>query len=162
RRGTDPARANLLLAQAHEESQDILTDLREVAWRIYPTALDNLGLRDAIARAVDHTPLPADLDLTLHPDDRPPPEVETAAYFIISEALTNTTKHANATHLSIQVTQTPTALALRITDNGKGGATPTGTGLSGLHRRVAAMDGTFHLTSPPGHGTTITAHLPYP
>ncbi|MFI6478719.1 sensor histidine kinase [Nonomuraea sp. NPDC050663] len=167
RPSSDPA----LLAQAHEQAQQALAELREVAWRIYPSGLDSLGLADALQGMAERTPLPVTvrcdlgaLDTLDTLDARPPRAVEAAAYFVASEAITNAVKHAGATHLTIDVTtpsQNGTAsVHVTIRDDGRGGADPSGTGLSGLAGRVAALDGAFHLSSPAGGPTTITAVLP--
>ncbi|GAA4100338.1 sensor histidine kinase [Nonomuraea soli] len=160
RPSSDPA----LLAQAHQQAQQALAELREVAWRIYPSGLDSLGLADALQGMAERTPLPVTIRCDL--GTRPPRAVEAAAYFVASEAITNAVKHAGATHLTIDVTthtapQNGTArVHVTIRDDGRGGADPSGTGLSGLAGRVAALDGAFHLSSPAGGPTTITAVLP--
>ncbi|MCO1577715.1 histidine kinase [Crossiella sp. SN42] len=161
RRGGDAARAETLLAQAHQECQEILNDLREVAWRVYPTALDNLGLPEAIARVVEGSPLRTTVSCQL-PPERPPARVEAAAYFIVCEAVTNATKHANAATLDVRLTHLASTgtLLVEVADDGVGGADPDGGGLSGLAQRVAAMDGEFRVRSPLGGGTLIGASLP--
>ena len=158
RRSTDPVKARDLLRQAHEESQQALDELREVAWRVYPTALDNLGLAEALARVAEHAGLPVRVDYRL--TDRPPRAVETAAYFVISEAVTNAAKHARATRVDVTVTARDGTLLITVRDDGVGGADPDGVGLSGLARRVAALDGRLWVRSPAGGPTTIDAELP--
>ncbi|MGI5212508.1 sensor histidine kinase [Plantactinospora sp. CA-290183] len=158
RRSTDPAKAAELLRQAHEESGRALDELREVAWRVYPTALDNLGLADALARVAERAGLPVRIDYRL--TERPPAAVETAAYFVISEAVTNAAKHARATGVDVEVRARDGWLVVAVVDDGTGGADPGGGGLSGLGRRVAALDGRFRLTSPAGGPTTVVAELP--
>jgi signal transduction histidine kinase len=154
-----PARAAELVERAHDESRQILDDLREVAWRVYPTALDNLGLEEALARVAERSPVPVTVRYELR--DRPPAPIEAAAYFVVSEAVTNTTKHAVASHISIEVTTGEDgAVTVKITDDGKGGADPAGTGLTGLARRVAALDGLFEVRSPAGGPTVVKAELP--
>jgi signal transduction histidine kinase len=101
------------------------------------------------------------VELAIHTHTRPPDPVEVAAYYVVSEALTNTTKHAHASHAHIAVEQHPTHLHLSIHDDGIGGADPAhGSGLTGLRDRVHALDGTINVESPPGHGTTILVELP--
>ncbi|MEO3746785.1 sensor histidine kinase [Plantactinospora sp. B5E13] len=158
RRSTDPAKAAELLRQAHEESARALDELREVAWRVHPTALDNLGLVDALARVAESAGLPVQVDCRL--TDRPPPTVETAAYFVVSEAVTNAARHSRAGRVDVEVTDREGWLTVTITDDGVGGADPAGGGLSGLARRVAAVDGRFAVTSPVGGPTRIRAELP--
>ncbi len=158
----DPVKADDLLTQAHEESRLILDDLREVAWRVYPTALDNLGLPDALARVAERSAVP----VTVHYgfDARPPATVEAAAYFVVSEAVANTLKHARATAISIDIRRTGgrtgAVMTIQIRDDGVGGADPQGSGLTGLARRVAALDGQFQVHSQPGGPTVVTAELP--
>jgi signal transduction histidine kinase len=163
RRTTDPAVAAELVRQAHEESELALADLRDVAWRVYPTALDKLGLQEVLAVLTERSGIPVRLDYAL--PARPPAGVETAAYFVISEALTNAVKHSQANKITISVAPT-TETAIRpgivvtVTDDGQGGADPAGRGLTGLAGRVAAKDGTLTITSPPGGPTTIHAEFP--
>ena len=158
RRGRTPEQADSLLAQAHKESQDVLTELREVAWRVYPTALDNLGLQEALAGVSERCSIPIRMDFAL--TDPLPASVETAAYFVVSEAVTNAAKHSAATQILVSVRAYGPVLVVRIEDNGVGGAHPTGSGLTGLHSRVGALDGRLHVHSPLGGPTTITAELP--
>jgi signal transduction histidine kinase len=86
--------------------------------------------------------------------------VETAAYFVVCEAVTNAAKHSGAHRIEVGVTGSDTMIGVRIEDDGAGGADPGGGGLAGLARRVAALDGTFAVHSPPGGPTVITAELP--
>ncbi|GIG89190.1 sensor histidine kinase [Plantactinospora endophytica] len=158
RRTTDPTKAADLLRQAHEESGRVLGDLREVAWRVYPTALDNLGLADALARVAEHAGLPVQVDYRLA--ERPARPVETAAYFVISEAVTNAAKHARAGRVDVEVVLRGGRLVVTVVDDGVGGADPAGGGLSGLARRVAALDGCLRVRSPAGGPTTVVAELP--
>lgn len=146
-----------LLAQAHAETQQILDELRDVAWRAYPAALDNLGLHEALLRVAERAGIPVRLRYEL--DERPPTAVETAAYFVVSEAVTNAAKHARAQEVTVDVTRND-KLTVRIRDDGVGGADPSGSGLSGLARRVAALDGEFTVESPAGGPTVIVAELP--
>jgi len=95
------------------------------------------------------------------PDRRPLPVVETAAYFVVAEALTNVAKHAAGAPAHVRVTLDGDAtLVLEIADEGPGGADAAGSGLTGLRSRVEALDGTLSVTSPPGGGTTVRAELP--
>ncbi|MFI6347157.1 sensor histidine kinase [Streptomyces sp. NPDC050560] len=158
RRGHDTERAAALLAQAHREVGDVLGELREVAWRVYPSALDDLGLREALGGVCDRCALPVHLSYEV---PGPLPEaVETAAYFVVSEAVTNTVKHAAATTVRLRLAHRDRRLTVRIEDDGKGGADPGGRGLTGLGGRVAALDGTLTVDSPAGGPTIITAELP--
>ncbi|MEU8627997.1 sensor histidine kinase [Streptomyces sp. NPDC048669] len=158
RRGRTPEQADALLLQAHKESQEVLTELREVAWRVYPTALDNLGLQEALGGVSDRCSIPIRMDLGL--TGMLPPSVETAAYFIVSEAVTNAAKHSTASAISVDVRQHPNLLVVQIEDNGVGGANAAGSGLNGLVSRVDALDGRLHVHSPSGGPTKIIAELP--
>ncbi|WP_233580719.1 sensor histidine kinase [Streptomyces triticirhizae] len=154
-----PERADELLGQARREAALALTELREVAWRIYPTVLDEAGLAAALETLAERCPLPVLLRAELA--DEPPRPVATAAYFVVCEAVTNAVKHAEAREVAVTVTGRPgRALALRVADDGRGGADPAGGGLLGLARRVAALDGHLDVHSPPGGPTVITAELP--
>ncbi|MET8689017.1 sensor histidine kinase [Streptomyces sp. NPDC004732] len=158
RRGRTPERADALLEQAHKEAQEVLTELREVAWRVYPTALDSLGLREALGGVSERCAVPVRMEYDV--PDPLPSAVETAAYFVVSEAVNNAAKHAAADEVSVRVQQRGTTLSVLVRDTGVGGADPTGSGLTGLGSRVAALDGTLHVESPLGGPTTITAELP--
>ncbi|MEU7838053.1 histidine kinase [Nonomuraea sp. NPDC049129] len=147
-----------LLNQAHEEAQQALAELREVAWRVYPSGLDSLGLGEALAGVAERSSVPVKVSCELAA--RPPMGVETAAYFVVCEAVTNAAKHAGATLITVDVHREGTMIVVRVEDDGRGGATASGSGLSGLARRVAALDGRFELVSPAGGPTTIVAELP--
>jgi signal transduction histidine kinase len=149
-----------LLTQAHEDAQEILNDLREVAWRVYPTVLDNLGLADVLAGVAERAGVPVKLSFTT--DDRFPTHIETAAYFVVSEAVTNAAKHSQADLVTVEVARHESMVLVRITDDGIGGADPSGGGLRGLAGRVAALDGHLTVDSPAGGPTVITAELPTP
>ncbi|MFE7408918.1 sensor histidine kinase [Streptomyces laurentii] len=157
-RDRDPALADTLTAQAHEEAQGVLTELREVAWRVYPSALDSLGLEEALGGVAERCALPLRIDFSV-PGPLPQP-IETAAYFVVSEAVTNAAKHSGATAVRVRVTRLGPVLTVRVEDDGRGGADPTGTGLTGLHSRVTALDGLLRVDSPLGGPTLLTAELP--
>ncbi|MER6000623.1 histidine kinase [Nonomuraea angiospora] len=158
RHSADPGATIELVAQAYTESRQLLDELRSVAWRIYPTALDELGLRAALAGVADRSSVP----VTVHDGlaGRPVSEVETALYFVAREAITNAIKHAGARDILVVLTEDERAVSVVISDDGSGGADPTGGGLSGLARRVLALDGEFTVQSPPGGPTKIAATLP--
>lgn len=159
RRSGDPERADRLLLQAHEESRRALTELREVAWRVYPTVLDEAGLHAALETVAERTPLP--VHLAYEAEATPAPrQVETVAYFVVSEAVTNVVKHSGATRICVTLHRDSRTLAVRVEDDGAGGADPAGGGLTGLASRVAALDGRFRVDSPAGGPTSITAELP--
>ncbi|MFF3669485.1 sensor histidine kinase [Microtetraspora malaysiensis] len=147
-----------LLEQVHEQAQQALVELREVAWRVYPSALDSLGLADALAGVAERSGVPVTVVCDL--SARPPAAVETAAYFVVSEAVTNAAKHSQATGITVEISKHDKMVIVRVQDDGVGGAAAGSSGLSGLARRVAALDGRFTVTSPYGGPTLIEAELP--
>ncbi|MFG1947078.1 sensor histidine kinase [Nonomuraea sp. NPDC048826] len=153
-----PDDAAALVDQAYAESRRLLDELRSVAWRVYPTALDELGLRAALSGVAERSPVPVTLHYGL--DGRPAPEVETALYFVAREAITNAVKHARARDILVVLGEDGKAVRVDISDDGAGGADPSGGGLAGLARRVLALDGTFEVDSPAGGGTRVRATLP--
>ncbi|QEV52325.1 sensor histidine kinase [Streptomyces platensis] len=157
-RSQDARRAEQLLRQAHEESGQALTELREVAWRVYPTVLDEAGLRAAVETVAERSAIPVRLDYALATE--PDTAVATVAYFVVSEAVTNAVKHSGAGRITVRVAPGEDAVLVHIEDDGSGGADSSGSGLFGLARRVAAVDGRFRVDSPAGGPTTITAELP--
>lgn len=163
RRSQDPERVAELLERAHTQSQELIEEMRQVAWRIHPAALDDLGLNQALTVVAQNSPLPVELSDSL--TSRPAPEVESATYFVAREAVTNTVKHAGATAVRLTletVTTSGTPLVrLVVSDDGRGGADPQGSGLQGLRRRVEALDGEFSVSSPTGGPTVVTAEIPY-
>jgi signal transduction histidine kinase len=141
---------------AHTRSA--IDELRELAHGIHPALLTAHGLAAAVEALADRAPLPVDIEI---PEERYPRSVESAAYFVAAEALTNVAKYARASMARIMTTRTADALVLAIEDDGVGGATSVpGSGLSGLVDRVAALDGTLTVDSPPGGGTRIRAEIP--
>jgi signal transduction histidine kinase len=155
----DPDAAVRLLAEARESSGAALADLRHLVRGIHPPVLAERGL-DGAVRALALT-VPATVDLDLHvPVDLPTP-VESAAYFVVAEALANVAKHSAATTMWVHMRHTGAALAISVGDDGVGGADPAaGSGLRGIERRLAAFDGTMVVTSPPGGPTVVTMELP--
>ncbi|HEV7708242.1 MAG TPA: sensor histidine kinase [Asanoa sp.] len=150
-----PDRSVELVRQAHGEAREILDALRDVAWRAYPADLDTLGLAEALSRVAERSGV--SVTCAVH---RLPPAVETAAYFVVSEAVTNAVKHAPGSRVAVTVVSTEQEVRVTVTDDGPGGADPTGGGLSGLSRRAAALDGRLTVDSPPGGPTTVLAVLP--
>ncbi|MWA09576.1 sensor histidine kinase [Streptomyces sp. BA2] len=158
RRASEPEKSARLLAQAHEETQQALVELRDVAWRVYPAALDEGGLAAALETVAERAAIPVRLDCALH--ETPPPTAQAVAYFVAAEAVTNAVKHSGATLVTVHAERRSAVLRLRVEDDGRGGADPSGSGLLGLARRVAALDGTLTVESPAGGPTLITAELP--
>ncbi len=155
---TDPAAAKALLAKASEASATALRELRQVVRGIHPPVLAERGLGDAVRALVLDTSLTAHVTVDL--PVRPDAPVESAAYFAISELLTNAVKHGGATEVWIDISHHGTTLRVTVTDDGRGGADPgRGTGLQGIERRLAAFDGVLALNSPVGGPTTAVLEL---
>ncbi|GHJ37917.1 sensor histidine kinase [Streptomyces sp. TS71-3] len=158
-RSQDRHHIDELLSQAHRESQQALTDLREVAWRVYPTALDQGGLKAAVETVAERSAVPVSLEFGIAEEPRGP--IAAVAYFVVSEAITNTVKHTQATRIRVMIEDKEDgSLRVSVEDDGAGGADPGGSGLIGLARRVAALDGRLEVHSPAGGPTVITAELP--
>jgi signal transduction histidine kinase len=158
--GRDDAPPELteLVGQALEHARAAIEELRELAHGIHPAILTHRGLAAAVEGLADRAPLPVHLEI---PEQRYPAAVESAAYFIAAEALTNVAKYAQASTARITAAQSADRLVLAVEDDGAGGANPyPGSGLSGLRDRVAALDGTLTVDSPPGAGTRIRAEIP--
>ncbi len=143
---------------AVDELAAAVEELRELAQGIHPSALTERGLAAALRIVAARAPVPVELDVTDQPLDT---NTSVAAYYIVLEALTNVAKYAEATRAAVRVRESDSSVVIVVEDDGKGGANPfTGTGLSGLGDRVAALDGTIHVESPAGGGTRIRAELP--
>jgi signal transduction histidine kinase len=148
-----------LLDTAIEELATGLKELRELARGIHPAVLTDQGLAAALRGLAARTPVP--VSVVEVPQERLPATVETAAYFVIAEALTNVAKYAGATQATVRVTRLDGHALIEIRDDGVGGADPrNGSGLQGLSERVAALDGELEVESPEGAGTTLRARLP--
>jgi signal transduction histidine kinase len=148
-----------LLDEAQEELQTSLGELRELARGIHPAVLTERGLEPALQALVSRAPLPVTLEATT--SERLPGPVESAAYFVVSEALANVAKYARASHASVEVRQVNGSVSVEVSDDGVGGADATnGSGLRGLEDRLAALDGTLWVESPAGRGTRLTAKIP--
>lgn len=156
---TDPEGGRELVARSHEEAKAALKEIRDLVRGIHPVILEDRGLDAALSGVVALSPVPVTLDVTL--SDRLPAPVESTAYFVVSEALTNVARHAQATRAWVSVARRQDRLVVEIRDDGRGGATEAGgTGLAGLRDRVTALGGWMHLLSPPGGPTTLTVELP--
>jgi signal transduction histidine kinase len=149
------------IAEAHDEALLALSELREFIRGLHPAVLSDRGLDAALSGLAAHAPLPVRLRVDV---PRPAaPGIEAVAYFIVSEALTNVVKHAQATQAEVAVTRAGDVLRVAVTDDGRGGAEPAagdGTGLLGLAQRASAVDGTLSVDSPVGGPTVVTAELP--
>jgi GAF domain-containing protein len=147
------------LERAVGEVSGALEDLLEIARGLHPAVLTERGLRPALRALARRSPIPVTMDVQV--SVRLPGPAETAAYYAVSEALTNTAKHAHAANATVQVTTRDGTLHLTIGDDGRGGAAPgEGTGLVGLTDRIEALGGRLTLDSPPGAGTTLYITLP--
>ena len=134
--------------------------MRDLAAGIHPAVLSQRGLDAALESLASRSTVPVELESEL--DERLPSAVETAAYFVVAEALTNVTKYADATHARVEVRRENGAAVVDVRDDGVGGAAiGAGTGLSGLTDRVGALDGTLEVESPQGAGTLVRARFPY-
>jgi signal transduction histidine kinase len=155
-----------VIEQAHDEATEALAELRQLVRGLHPAVLDDRGLDAALSGIAAGAPLPVRLRVEVA--GRCAPGVEAVAYFVVSEALTNVAKHADATRAEVTVERAGDRLRIVVADDGRGGATldpdPAtaggGTGLRGLAQRAAAVDGTLTVSSPPGGPTSITLELP--
>jgi signal transduction histidine kinase len=151
--------ARAVLARARAQLDCGLGELRDLARGIHPTVLTDRGLETALAALVQRAPVPVDLRAVV--PERLDTAIEAAAYFLVSEALTNAAKHAKADRVSVDVESSGVTLVVTIADDGVGGADPgRGSGLRGLVDRVEAVGGRLEVTSPPGQGTRLCARLP--
>ena len=159
-RGAGDEAARRAIAEALEETQQAIRDLRDLGAGLDPSVLAHRGLAAAIASLTARTPVPVALDV---PDERFDPLVESTAYFVVAEALANVAKHAQATEAAVMIAAEPDRVQVTVSDDGRGGAAPDlagGSGLAGLTDRVAAVGGTLTVASPPGEGTRLIAELP--
>jgi signal transduction histidine kinase len=147
-----------IVDRAFEESKQAMAELRDLVRGIHPSILADRGLKDAVSGLAGRCPVPVAIDIDL--PERPPATVETAAYFVVAEALTNVGRHAGASSATVTIRRDAGRLVVTVADDGHGGARVVpGGGLGGLRQRVAALDGTLEVDSPPGGGTTIRAVL---
>jgi signal transduction histidine kinase len=155
---SDPEGARKLVQEARVTMGAALGDLRSVVRGIHPPVLADRGLEAALASLADQSALPVTVDAQVGP--RLPGAVETAAYFVVAEALANAAKHSGASRIAVDVARRGDTLDVRVEDDGRGGADPSGSGLTGMRRRVEALDGTLAVTSPEGGPTIVRAELP--
>jgi signal transduction histidine kinase len=158
-RGADPQRALESVTRAHEEAKGTIGDLRNLVRGIHPAVLTDRGLDAALSAVAARSPFAVQIDVVLA--TRPPAAIEAAAYFVVSEALANVAKHANATLATVRVERRSRSLYVTVSDDGEGGAVVhPGGGLAGLRDRVLAVEGRFRIASPEGGPTTLEAVLP--
>jgi signal transduction histidine kinase len=155
----DPEVGRQMVAEAHEDAKAALREIRDLVRGIHPVILEDRGLDAALSAVVARSPVPVALEVDVA--ERPPATVESTAYFVVSEALTNVARHAGATRASVAIVRAGDRLVVEVHDDGCGGADPaTGTGLAGLRNRVTGLGGTMHVVSPDGGPTTLLVELP--
>ncbi|MFG1808224.1 sensor histidine kinase [Streptomyces sp. NPDC049040] len=160
--GDLPEEARRVIDQAHREAKEAIAELNNLVRGLHPAVLEDRGLDAALSGVAAHLTIPVRVAVDL--PRRPSPTVEAVAYFVVSEALTNVAKHAQASRADVTVERFGETLLVVVTDDGAGGAdlaaSGGGTGLAGLAQRVASVDGTFSCHSPAGGPTVITVELP--
>ncbi|WP_406113227.1 sensor domain-containing protein [Streptomyces sp. NBC_01014] len=158
----DPEVARQRLDEAQDGAEEALAELRHVVRGIHPPVLTDRGLAGAVRALAAGVTIPVEADLDGVDDGRRlPAAIEAAAYFVVAEALTNISKHSGATTATVRIARGPGVLRVHIGDDGCGGADEgAGSGLVGIRRRVAALDGTTRIVSPTGGPTEIEVELP--
>jgi PAS domain S-box-containing protein len=155
----DAAAARELLAGAGSELEQALAELRELARGLHPAVLTERGLEPALGALADRAPVPVEVAAAV--EGRLPAAVEAAAYYVVSEALTNVAKYAGACVVRVDVSRSDGQVEVTVSDDGVGGADGSrGSGLRGLADRVEALGGRLEISSPKGAGTTLRARLP--
>jgi signal transduction histidine kinase len=153
-----PDEARELVEEALEHMQSGIHDLRELAAGIHPSVLTDRGLSAAVEGLASRSSMPVEIGQV--PPGRLPPPVETSAYFVVAEALTNAAKHSRCSHVHISVQVENGSATVEVHDDGVGGADPSaGSGLRGLADRVSALGGRLEIESPAGEGTTVRARI---
>jgi signal transduction histidine kinase len=148
-----------VLSRAQDELEDAIVELRELARGIHPTLLREQGLQAAVEALARRTPLPVTVEASLR--DRLPDAVELAAYFLVTEGLTNVVKHASAAKATVRLHREADTLRVAVVDDGTGGARAAAdSGLAGLHDRLDAVGATLVVDSEPRRGTTLRAEIP--
>ena len=137
----------------------MIAEVQELSRGVHPAQLSVGGLRPSLRALARRSPLPVEVSVDV--PERPPASVETAVYYVVSEALANAIKHSSATAVSVSVVGDSHSVRATVTDDGAGGAERgAGSGLTGLSDRVHALAGSFSVVSPRGDGTTIAVELP--
>jgi signal transduction histidine kinase len=156
----DPEKARVIVAEALEQSKEALNELRALSRGIAPPILADRGLAAALAAAAARCPVEVSLDVDL-PAARLPEDVENTAYFVVTEALTNVAKHAQASLVTVLVGADADRVLVQVRDDGRGGAhLGKGHGLAGLADRLATVEGVLDVVSPVGGPTVLTAEIP--
>jgi PAS domain S-box-containing protein len=157
---SDPSGTAQLLAGAADELQQAIEELRELARGIHPAVLTDRGLEAALEALAGRSPTPVEIAVSLG-EQRLPPQVEAAAYYVVSEALANVAKYAGANGVTVSISREDAHACVEVADDGVGGASPSsGSGLRGLADRVEALEGQLEVLSPPGEGTRVRAQIP--
>jgi len=155
----DPEAARAMIDEAITELSEATAELRELARGIHPAILTDRGLDAAVTALAGRAPIP--VELRALPRERLDAPIESTAYFVVAEALTNVARYSQATHAEVEIDRDNGRLVVEVRDDGIGGAEPQrGSGLRGLADRVAAVDGQLRVTSRPGAGTTVHAEIP--
>jgi signal transduction histidine kinase len=148
-----------LVDRAREEAREAGRELRELARGLNPASLTERGLGVALATLGGNCPIPVEIDGV--PDRRLPDPIETALYYLVSEALTNAAKHSKASAVRVSIACRDSAIVAEISDDGVGGAVANGgSGIPNLTDRIAALGGALSIDSPPGAGTRLVASIP--
>ncbi|KNB52988.1 sensor histidine kinase [Streptomyces caatingaensis] len=154
-----PEDARRVIDEAHREAKAAIQELSDLVRGLHPAVLEDRGLDAALSGLAERAPLPVRVRVDLA--SRPAPAIESVAYFVVSEALANVVKHAQASGAEVAVERFGGILLVVVSDDGVGGADVAGgTGLAGLAKRVASVDGTFSISSPVGGPTVVTVELP--
>ncbi len=156
---TDPESARELVDEAHEEAKRALAEMRDLVRGIHPAVLSDRGLDAAVSALAGRCQVPVTVSCTV--EGRLPDAIESTAYFLVAEGLTNVAKHSRAGHADVVIRRAGDTLVVEVTDDGVGGADAArGTGLRGLADRVAAVDGRLVLERSPEGTTTLRGELP--
>ncbi|MGA4540604.1 histidine kinase [Uniformispora flossi] len=160
--GDMPDDVRKVIDEAHREAKEAIAELHSLVRGLHPAVLEDRGLDAALSGIAARLPIPVRVAVDL--PERPAPTLEAVAYFVVSEALTNVVKHARATRAEVEVGRIGKTLRVVVSDDGVGGAdlaaVTVGTGLAGLAKRVASVDGTLSCRSPVGGPTVVTVELP--
>ncbi|HYH90085.1 MAG TPA: PAS domain-containing protein [Solirubrobacteraceae bacterium] len=160
RHGDLPEDCRAPVLEALGELSAGLAELRDLARGLHPAVLSDHGLEHGLRAVAQRAAVPVELETAL-PEERLPMAVEAGAYFVVSEALTNVDRYAEASRATVRVEERDGHLDVSVEDDGIGGAdAAAGSGLQGLRDRLAALNGTLEIDSPPGHGTRLHARLP--
>jgi signal transduction histidine kinase len=155
---TDPDAARESVRKARDSALSALGELRDLSRGLRPALLQDRGLATAVQDLAQRAPMPVAVTITGEVE-RTPDTVQTAVYFVVAEALTNAAKHSRSGSARVSIERTEDAIAATVVDDGQGGANPEGSGLTGLRKRVRALDGRLDVISPPGGPTAVRAEI---